>query len=112
MSKMYETIRNLAGDMTDTELCKLCGLSRSTLSELKKGRTEELSVKTLNKLAGFFNVPISVFNEDVQQKEKSVIQTYDELYKDVDYIITQLKMMPGEKRKDRLKMIKKMVEDI
>lgn len=78
MSKMYETIRTLARDMTDTELCKQCGLSRSTLSELKKGRTEELSVKTLNKLAGFFNVPISVFSGDpnialkeFQQEEKA-----------------------------------------
>lgn len=69
MSKMYEKIRELAGSMSDTELCKQSGLSRSTLSELKFGRTEELSVKNLNKLATFFNVSVDELTG--QQKENS-----------------------------------------
>lgn len=68
MSKMYERIRELAGSMSDTELCKQSGVSRSTLSELKFGRTEQLSVKNLNKLANFFNVSVDELAD--QQKEK------------------------------------------
>lgn len=84
--------------------------STGTVTGWKNGAIPRNSVKL--KLANYFGVEASVFNEDVQQKEKPAIQTDSELYKDVDYIISQLEMMPEEKRKDRLKMIKKMVEEI
>lgn len=84
--------------------------STGTVSGWKNGAVPRNSVKL--KLANYFGVETSIFNEETEQEEKPAIQTNSELYKDVDYIISQLKMMPEEKRKDRLKMIKKMVEEI
>lgn len=88
--------------------------STGTVSGWKNGAVPRNSVKL--KLANYFGVETSIFNEETEQEEKPAIQTnselYSELYKDVDYIVSQLKMMPEEKRKDRLKMIKKMVEEI
>lgn len=84
--------------------------STGTVSGWKNGAVPRNSVKL--KLANYFGVETSIFSEETEQEEKPAIQTNSELYKDVDYIVSQLKMMPEEKRKDRLKMIKKMVEEI
>lgn len=53
-----------AQDITVTDLCRKTGINRSTLSELKKGRTKELSVKTLRKIAEFFGVTIDAFEPE------------------------------------------------
>ncbi|MBQ6118486.1 MAG: helix-turn-helix transcriptional regulator [Clostridia bacterium] len=40
------------------------GIRSSVFTELKKGRTKQLSAPTLEKLAAFFEVPVSVFFGD------------------------------------------------
>lgn len=112
MSDLYKNIHALCEKegIKDGTLCANIGIRRSFLSELKAGRTKKLSTETLSKIADYFNVTVDSILAG--EKEKPAIQTDSELYKDVDYIISQLEMMPLEKRKDRLKMIKKIVEEI
>lgn len=45
------------------------GVSGSVFSELKKGRTKQLSVATLNKAAEFFGVPLSYFLEEEKERD-------------------------------------------
>lgn len=40
------------------------GIRNSVFTELKKGRTKQLSAPTLEKIAAFFDVPVSVFFGD------------------------------------------------
>ncbi|UKI16716.1 MAG: helix-turn-helix transcriptional regulator [Ruminococcus sp.] len=58
MSNLYETIENLceANSINITKMCKEAGVSRGSLTDLKKGRSAELSTTTMSKLAEYFGV--------------------------------------------------------
>lgn len=63
MTDLYTHLERLwtsRGYKNVTELCKASGISRSLLTELKKGRTKELSGATAQKLANTLNVPLDV----------------------------------------------------
>lgn len=66
MSDLYNRIEALCKSkgITVTQLCRDTGISRSTLSELHKGRTKSLSSKVSYKIATYFNVPLSYINEN------------------------------------------------
>lgn len=110
MSDLYKTIHSLCEreGIKDGTLCANIGIRRSFLSELKSGRTKKLSAETLSKIATYFGVTVDYLLSE--QKEKPGIQTDDELSLDIQYILSKLEMMDEEKRKDRLSMIKKLVE--
>ena len=83
MSQLYKNIEDLCKNhnINITKLCNDAKISRTTLSELNKGRTKELSLTTLNKIASYFNVQI----EDLQGIEKApptneVVEEANELY--------------------------------
>lgn len=50
------------------------GIRNSVFTELKKGRTKQLSAPTLEKIAAFFKVPISVFFEESDGAPVEVMQ--------------------------------------
>ena len=55
------------------------GIRNSVFTELKKGRTKQLSAPTLEKIAAFFDVPVSVFFGDespdgAQQKQNELFR--------------------------------------
>lgn len=56
---MYEKLRDDM-NLTDYEIAKKTGLSRSTLSEWKTG-THSPGLETLKKLADFFGVTVDTF---------------------------------------------------
>lgn len=60
MSELYERIENLckARNITITTMCKECGASRGSLTDLKSGRKQKLSVDTLSKIAVYFGVTV------------------------------------------------------
>lgn len=66
MSTLYEIIELLCKDAGTnvTQMCKETGVGRSTLSELKAGRTKTLSFDVASKIANYFNVPLSFFEID------------------------------------------------
>lgn len=61
MPKMYETIDALcrAHHTNVTALCRELNIGRSTLTELKQGRTQTLSAGTTSKIAGYFGVSVA-----------------------------------------------------
>lgn len=44
------------------QLCKEAGIPKSTISDLKNGRTKTLSTQTLKKIANYFNVSLDYFD--------------------------------------------------
>lgn len=59
MSELYNEINRLCKErnMTVTKLCQDTGITRSSLSELKMGRTKSLSSATINTIADYFQIP-------------------------------------------------------
>lgn len=56
MSDMYDRIQALCAErgINITEMCKTLNISRSSLSELKAGRTRQLTLETLAPIAAYF----------------------------------------------------------
>lgn len=63
MSDIYKTIEKLCTEnhVSITQMCKETGVPRGSLTNLKMGRSETLSSKTLSKLAEYFRVPLDYF---------------------------------------------------
>lgn len=82
MSDLYNNIHALCEkeNIKDGTLCSKVGVTRSTLSELKRGRTTSLSLKNLQKIADSFGVSISdLTGEAPEQKEKPTPSEESEL---------------------------------
>ena len=75
---MYEKIAQLCDEngIKPAGLCKATGIPKSTLSELKQGRTKTLSTQTLSKIAQYFNVSLGYFDDTFDPVE----DTRDELF--------------------------------
>lgn len=60
MGTLYERIQALCKQkgVSGSRMCLDLGLSKSTLSDLKNGRTKGFSVPTAQKIAGYFNVTV------------------------------------------------------
>jgi len=60
MAELYERIAQLCKSegVTVTEMCKQSGASRGSLTDLKMGRINSLSLETLSKIATFFKIDI------------------------------------------------------
>ena len=58
--KLYNRIETLcaAHGITVTEMCRACGVSRSSLTDLKMGRKQSLSAQSLARIAGYFSVSV------------------------------------------------------
>lgn len=81
MSDLYNNIHALCEkeNIKDGTLCSKVGVTRSTLSELKRGRTTSLSLKNLQKIADYFGVSISDLTGESEQKEKPTPSEESEL---------------------------------
>ena len=60
MADMYSKIEQLCKENNTniTAMCRLLDISRSTLSELKAGRTKTLSAEYTTKIASYFHVSV------------------------------------------------------
>lgn len=69
MSVLYNRIDDLCkkNRITVTLMCKDTGISRAALSDLKFGRSQTLSIATINKVAKYFNVSV----DDLLNPKKS-----------------------------------------
>ena len=63
---MYIKIQELcdAHNITITELCRACGVNRSSISDLKFGRQKQLSVINLQKIASYFGITTEYFFDE------------------------------------------------
>ncbi len=60
METIYPRIEELCRKqgVTVTEMCRVCGIPRASLSDFKMGRKKSLSMDTLSKIAEFFGVSV------------------------------------------------------
>ncbi len=63
---MYEKIQELCNkkNIKVAQLCRETGIPKSTISELKQGRTKTLSTQNLSKIAMYFGVPLDYFDDN------------------------------------------------
>lgn len=73
MCKMYNIIEQLCQehDIRPGKLCADLGISRGTLTDLHKGRTQRLSAKNMEKIAGYFGVTTDYLLGNTQIKNAS-----------------------------------------
>ena len=73
MDNMYTIIEGLCKSrgITVAFLAREIGISKSTLSELKSGRTASLSAKNMEKVSEYFGIPSDYLLGKEEQKEKS-----------------------------------------
>lgn len=66
MCDLYNKIENLCKkhNTNITALCSELSISRGSLGDLKAGRSQSLSTKTLIKIAQFFKAPLNYFFDD------------------------------------------------
>lgn len=76
----YEKIKELCTqrNIKLSSLAAGIGVRSSVFSELKMGRTKKLSVATLEKIAAFFEVPVSMFLDD---EDGAVEEIQNELFR-------------------------------
>ena len=81
---MYKRIGDLCAKngITIAKLCKDVGISNSTFTELKSGRTKQLSVSNASKVAEYFNVSVEYLMGLTEQK-KPLVNNDEEL---TDYL--------------------------
>lgn len=74
MCKMYGRIENLcaARNIKVGKMCSDLGISRGVIGDLKAGRTKQLSVNNLEKIASYFSVTV----EYLTGKEKDIPDIY------------------------------------
>ena len=78
MDNLYERIETLGkehGCDNITVLCRAAGVPRAVMSELKSGRTNELSIRNVTKFAEFFGISVS---ELIGEKTKKAVTIDDE----------------------------------
>lgn len=65
--KMYEKIQELCNEkgIKVAQLCRETGIPKSTISELKQGRTKKLSTQNLIKVAQYFEISLDFFDDSI-----------------------------------------------
>lgn len=60
MNEIFDRIEKLckSRNMNVTEMCKICSISRASLTDFKMGRIKTLSASTLRKIAEYFSVSV------------------------------------------------------
>lgn len=92
MSSLYDRIDMLCKNnrISVTTLCKETGVSRASLSDLKSGRSKNLSVGAIKKISAHFNAPISFLIGE------QPFQYWDEMIKDKDMFASALIKATGK----------------
>lgn len=68
MYEKYETLLKLRGVKT-AQVSRETGIPPSTFTDWKKGRVKNISPSSLKKIADYFEIPVSYFYEDDENKE-------------------------------------------
>lgn len=73
MSDLYDRIQGLCDikGINMTEMCKLSGANRGSLTDLKNGRKKSLAATTLSKIAAFFDVPVDYLLDNPELRSSS-----------------------------------------
>lgn len=76
---IYQRIEQLCKDkgITCADMLRQAGVSKSTLTELKKGRSKTLSASVSQKIASFFGVSVDYIINGTEDSESKVISNDD-----------------------------------
>lgn len=109
MGTLYERIQTLCKSkgVSGSRMCLDLGLSKSTLSDLKNGRTKGISVATAQKIAGYFGITVDELYEE--EKEKPTVQD-DGLTENQRKLMEFAKSVPDDKADMILRVMKSIVE--
>lgn len=104
---IYEKIQYLCDEngIKLAMLCKEANISKSTLSELKTGRTKSPSTQTLSKIANYFSVTLDYFDNDI------IEDTKDELFQKRKLLFDMSKKATKEQLDAFLVMFKTVIDD-
>ena len=94
MSDLYERIDQLCKErgINITTMCKESGASRGSLTDLKSGRKQGLSVDTLTKIAAYFGVSVDYLTGQENNKKPPVLTKKDrrDIAKSLEEIMADL----------------------
>ena len=90
-------------------MCLDLGLSKSTLSNMKSGRTSGLSTATAQKIASYFGVTVGYLLGEEEKEEKSTAEN-DGLSENMKKLMDFAKTVPDDKIELVLKVMKSIVE--
>ena len=120
MSTIIETIDRLCEErgIKGSKLCDDLGISRSTLTELRKGRAKSLNIKKATLIANYFDMPLAYLLGETtdttppQTQKAPTLSKKDELLDDDDFIVLQrnLQNIPEADRKRIIRNFKDTVD--
>ena len=111
MGTLYDTIQNLCKQkgVSGSRMCLDLGLSKSTMSDLKYGRTKGMSTATATKIASYFDVSVGYLLGEEDEKEKPTVKD-DGLSDERKLFIDRVTQM-SDAEFGRLKQILALVEN-
>ena len=111
MCTLYERIIDLCKErgVSGSRMCLDLGLSKSTLSDMKSGRTKGVSTATAQKIASYFGVSVGYLLGEEEKEEKPTVED-DELSENIKMLIDFAKSVPEDKVELVLKVMKSIVE--
>ena len=120
MCTLYDRIIELCKTrgVSGSRMCLDLGLSKSTLSNMKSGRTSGLSASTAQKIASYFGVSVGYLlgeeekdqcRASCENKEKPTVND-DELTENMKKLIDFAKSVPEDKVELVLKVMQSIVE--
>ena len=80
MSTIYEIIDNLCAEngISGSKMCDDLGMSRSTLTELRKGRAKTLNLEKASKIADYFGVSVDYLLGNEPKEKAPTVEVDDE----------------------------------
>ena len=122
MSDMYKRIDKLLEEhgITGSQMSRDLGMSRSFMTELRKGRAKSITIETAQKIAVYFDVPLEyILGDDYQDCKKAPAESgkrsvsdddikfalfggdgeiTDEMYDEVKRFAAYIKQREGDKK--------------
>ena len=111
MSTLYKRIIDLCTEkgVSGSRMCLDLGLSKSTLSDMKHGRTKGVSTATAQKIASYFDVSVGYLLGEEEKEEKPTVND-DELSENIKKLVDFAKSVPEDKVELVLKVMQSIVE--
>ena len=88
-------------------MCADIGVSRSFMTELKKGRAKTVTFATAQKLADYFNVSVDYFDTE-KEKSPDAVAPREEKYNEIFNLLSAL---PEEKIAEAVRYLKYLAEN-
>lgn len=112
MCTLYERIIDLCKErgVSGSRMCLDLGLSKSTLSDMKNGRTKGVSTNTAQKIASYFGVSVGYLLGEEEKEEKPTVND-DELSENMKKLMDFAKAVPEDKQELAIRLLQTILED-